>query len=156
MSILKTIILPNVFVLFFYYIYWDRHLMSISIAKRYCNRFIHRRTIEDRYFLWISAVPLCFWNPDHIHWGCGHACVAVTISSRQSSTLQPVSDHCYSMLLLFRQPITYPIIVFISVPSTVLVQTQLQSIKSSRKTAFLSIGQQHYSFIFLVVFAQWL
>ena len=82
-SILNPIFLPNLFALFLYYIWWDSSLVNISetIAGDQSNHLgfwqnksfvtndwvafqlivaiaIDLLTSEDRYFFWITAVPL--------------------------------------------------------------------------------------------------
>ena len=76
-----------------------------------------------------SEIQRCrsVYNPDHI-WDHACACHTREAPVTQSATRVGSSLLDSSMLLLFRQPITCPIIVFTSGPTCLLVQTQLQSI----------------------------
>ena len=65
-------------------------------------------TSEDRYFLWITAVPLprrCLQSRQY----SVSRMRGVTLAQSGPSNLRPESDHRYWILLLFRQPITSPI-----------------------------------------------
>ena len=84
-------------------------------------------TSEDRYFLWMTAVPLqrrCLQSWQH----SVSRMRGVTLALRGPPNLGPESDHRYLILLLFCQPITYAKLYVPSVWSVVLVQSQLQSI----------------------------
>ena len=92
-------------------------------------------TSEDRYFLWITAVPLprrCLQSRQH--WGSRMRGVTLALSGPPN--LRPESDHRYLIFLLFHQPISSQKLYLPSVRSVVLVQTQLQYIKSSCETLF--------------------
>ena len=102
--------------------------MNISIDNRYCNRFIYigRLIFPVNH----NAASIVFTIPttygiahERVTWlhsrGTGHPICDLTV---RSSLLDSF------MLLLFRQPITSPIIVFTSSPTCLRVQTQLQSI----------------------------
>ena len=82
-------------------------------------------TSEDRYFLWITAVPLswrCLQSRQH----SGSRMRDFTLALSGPPNLRPESDHRYLILLLFYQPISSPKLYLPSVRSVVLVQTQLQ------------------------------
>ena len=87
-------------------------------------------TSEDRYSLWITTAPLGVYNPDHI-WYRTCACRCYTREAPVTQTATGVGSSLLhsSIPLLFRQPITSPMIVFTSSPTYLLVQTQLQSIR---------------------------
>ena len=103
-------------------------------------------TSEDRYFLWITAVPLprrCLHSPTTF--GIAHA--TCYTRAERAPNLRPELDHRYLIFLLFRQPITSPKLYLPSVRSVVIVKTQLQSIYSSWETwfFFLCIGPHQQS-----------
>ena len=69
-------------------------------------------TSEDRYFLWITAVPLprrCLQSRQH----SVSRMRGVTLALSGPPNLRPESDHRYLILLLFRQPITPPILFYL-------------------------------------------
>ena len=107
-------------------------------------------TSEDRYFLWITVLPLprrCLQSRQH----SGSRMRGVTLPRSGPPHLRPESDHGYLILLLFHQPITSPKLYLPSVRSVVLVQTQLQYIQSSGETLFLSASARTSSPTFLLV-----
>ena len=128
--------------------------MNISIDKRYCNRFIHlgRPICSVNH----SSASLCLQSRPHL--GCAHARVDVTLASRLSPNLRPESDHCYTVLLLFRQPIASPIIVITSSPTCCASTNSIAIDLITMKDPFCqSIGHQQQSAIFsCYVIAQWL
>ena len=92
-------------------------------------------TSEDRYFLWITEVPLlrrCLQSLQH----SGSRICGVTLALSGPPNPGPESDHRYLILLLFHQPITSPKFYLSSVWSVMLVQTQLQCIQSSWEIFF--------------------
>ena len=115
-------------------------------------------TSEDRYFLWIAAVPL-FTIPTTF--GNAHArCYTREAPLTQSATQVGSSLLDSSMLWLFREAITYPIIVFTSIPTcfagTKSIAIDLITVKDR---FFLSIGRQRQSAISSCcdqVIAEWL
>ena len=110
--------------------YWGAFRSIVAIA-------IDLLTSEDRYFLWITAVPLprqCLQSRQH----SGLRMRGVTLTLSGPPNLRPESDHCYLILLLFHQPITSPKLYLPSVRSAGLVQSQLQYIESSWETLFFS------------------
>ena len=118
--------------------------LNISFVVNYRGAFrsivaiaIDLLTSEDRYFLWITAVPLpqrCLQS-----WQYSVSRMrGVTLALSGPPNLQPESDHRYLILLLFRQPITYAKLYVPSVRSVVLVQTQLQYIQSPWEILFFS------------------
>ena len=127
-------------------------------------------TSEDRYFLWITAVPRpprCLQSLQH----SGSRMRRVTLALSGPPNLRPELDHRYLMFLLFHQPITSPKLYLPSVRSVVLVKTQLQSIHSSWETWFFFLHRpapaiRHWVFWLVVivttgsgtslVIAQWL
>ena len=152
LSILKPIFLPNLFALFCIIFSETRRLkilvrpslvtdwislgfwLNISFVVHYWGAFPSRVAIaidlvtsEDRYFLWITAVPLprrCLQSRQPLVSCMGG--VALALSG--PTNLPPELDHRYLILLLFRQPITSPKLYLPSVRSVLLVQTQLQYI----------------------------
>ena len=101
MSILKPIFLPNV----------NQRWTFWSIMDNAINLF----TSEVWWFLWIAAMPLLTILTT---FGNAHAHIGVTLVSRRSPNLRPESDHHYSsMLLLFRELIMSPVILFTSSPT---------------------------------------
>ena len=125
-SILKPIFLPNLFALCFW--------LNLSFVVNYRGAFrsivaiaIDLLTSEDRYFLWITAVPLprrCLQSWQH----SVSRMRGVTLALSGPPNLRPESDHRYLILLLFHPPITDAKLHVPSVRSIVLVQTQLQYI----------------------------
>ena len=94
-------------------------------------------SLEDQYFLWITAVPLprrCLQSRQQ----SGSRIRGVTLALDGPPNLRPESDHRYLILILFHQPIMSPKLYLPSVRSVVIVQTQLQYIYSSRETLFIS------------------
>ena len=68
-------------------------------------------TSEDRYFLWITAVPLprrCLQSRQH----SGSRMRGVTLALSGPPNLRPESDHRYLIHLLFHQPISSQKILF--------------------------------------------
>ena len=151
-SILKPIFLPNLFALFCIIFSETRRLLilvrpslvtdRISLGFWLNIRFvvdyrgavrsivaiaIDLLTSEDRYFLWITAVPLprrCLQSRQH----SGSRMRGVTLALSGPPNLCTESDHRYLIPLLFHQPISSPKLYLPSVRSVVLVQTQLQYI----------------------------
>ena len=86
--------------------------LNISFVVNYRGAFrsivaiaINLLTSEDRYFLWITAVPLprrCLQSRQH----SVSRMRGVTLALSGPPNLRPESDHRYLILLLFRQPIT--------------------------------------------------
>ena len=128
--------------------------MNMSIDNRYCNRFIH---IEDQYFLWIAAVPL-FTIPTTF--GNTHArCYTREAPLTQSATQVGLSLLDSSMLWLFHEAITSPIIVFTSIPTCFACTNPIAIDSITVKDRFESIGHQRQSAISSCcdqVIAQWL
>ena len=92
-------------------------------------------TLEDWYFLWITAVPLprrCLQFRQH----SGSRMRRVTLAMSGPPNLRPELDHRYLIFLLFRQPITSPKLYLPWVRSVVFVKSQLQSIQSPWETWF--------------------
>ena len=122
--------------------------LNISFVVNYRGAFrsivaiaIDLLTSEDRYFLWITAVPLsrrCLQSQQHLV----SRMRGVTLALSGPPNLRPESDHRYLILLLFRQPITSVKLYVPSVRSVVLVQTQLQYIQSSWETLFFSASDR--------------
>ena len=93
-------------------------------------------TSEDQYFMWIATVPL-FTIPFTI--GNPHACINVTLASRQSPNLWPGLDHRYSTARCSYcsvNPLCFQSLYILPVPPAYLVKTHLQSIQSLWKTDF--------------------
>ena len=148
-SILKPIFLPNLFAPFLYIFSETRCLyilvrpslatdrislgfwLNISVVVNHRGAFrsiiafaIYLLTSEDRYFLWIIAVPLprrCLQSWQH----SGSRMRRVTLALSRSPNLRPELDHRHLIFLLFRQPITFPKLYLPSVRSVVLVKTHL-------------------------------
>ena len=78
--------------------------------------------------------------------------------SRQSPNLRPVSDHPHSMLLLFRQPIMFPIVVFSSSPTCFFATCTNSNVIDLITMKELFSEHQPPATIhhFLVVIVQWL
>ena len=111
----------------------NRRWKSLSIIDITIDLFAPK----DWYFLWIPTAPPCGSNPDLI---CNHAC-AFRCYTREapvipSGTWVRLLLLDVTMILLFRQPIMSPIIVFISGPAWLLVQTLLQSVQWPWKGGF--------------------
>ena len=107
-------------------------------------------TSEDRYFLWITVVPLprrCLQSRQH----SVSRMRGVTLVLSGPPNLRPESDHRYWILVLFRQHITFPKLYLPSVRSGMLVQTQLQYISSSWETWFFSASAHTSNPPFLLV-----
>ena len=112
-------------------------MTNISINNRYYNRFIQ---LERPVFpMKHNGTALCLQSRPHLGlrmhvFGCYTHEALVTQSATwvRSSLLDSL------MLLLFRQPITSPIIVFTSSPTCLLVQTQLQSIDDQERHIIFS------------------
>ena len=109
--------------------------INISIDNRYYNLFIHLgRPIFTVNHNGASVVKI----PDDT-WDRPCACYTREAPVTQFATMGVGSSQLNSSnLLLFRQPLTSPIIVFTSGPTCLLVQTQLQSIWWPWKTIFFS------------------
>ena len=129
--------------------------LNISFVVNYRGAFrsivaiaIDLSTSEDRHFLWITAVPLprrCLQSRQHSI----SRMRGVTLALSGPPNLRPESDHCYWILLLFRQHITFPKLFYLQ--SDLLVQTQLQYISSSWETFFFSASAHTSNPPFLLV-----
>ena len=85
--------------------------INISIDNRYDNRFIHL----GRPIFTVNHNGACVYNNDYT-WDC--RCVCYTHEAPLTQSANWVSDHRHStVLLLFRQPLTSSIIVFLVPPA---------------------------------------
>ena len=103
-------------------------------------------TLEDRYFLWITAVPLLRWclqSRQH----SGPCRRDATLALSGPPNLRPESDHRYLMLLLFRQPITSPKCIYLQSDLSCLYKLICHLFNHLER--LLGIGHQQ-SAIFLV------
>ena len=106
---------------------------------------------EDRYFLWITAVPLprrCLQSRQH----SVSRMRCVTLALSEPPNLRPESDHRYLILLLFRQPITSP--------NCICLQSDLSSlyklscnIFNHHERLYFSLHQPTQAIFWLVVIA---
>ena len=113
--------------------------MNMSIDNRYCNRFIHIR----RPIFSVNRSSASVYNPNDF--GNAHArCYTREAPLIQSATQVGSSQLDSSMLWLFREAITSPIIVFTSIPTcfagTNSIAIDLITVKD--RFFFLSIGHQ--------------
>ena len=151
-SIMKPIFLPNLFALFLYIFSETRRLqilvrpslatdrislgfwLNISFVVNHRGAFrsiiafaIDLLTSEDRYFLWITAVPLprrCLQSSTTF--GIAHA-LCYTRAEWATQSAAWVGSSLFDFLTV-PQAITSPKLYLPSVRSVVLVKTQLQSI----------------------------
>ena len=121
--------------------------MNISVDNRYCSRFIH--IYRPIFNVNRSGVPV--FNSDHIcKRACTHRFYTRETPVTQSATRVELSRQNSSIPLLFRVPTHYVsnTLFTTTVQPTLLVKTQLQSIKSAWKNDFFNIRDQQQSAIF--------
>ena len=98
---------------FLYHLYWYRpyrwtlrSIIDIAIGSF---------TPEDRYFLWITALPLWAYNRDHI-WDRACACLCYTHKTPFTQSVTRVGSSLLDALTVL-STITFPVIVFTSSPT---------------------------------------
>ena len=121
--------------------------MQFSIDNRYIA--IDLLASEDRYILWITAVPLTrrrLQSGQHVG---RRMCDTVTVALSCSPNLRSESDHRYAMLLLLCQPITLPRLYLLSVTFV------LQSAIIMKDRIFFTASVTSYNLPFFLVITLW-
>ena len=120
-------------------------------------------TLENWYFLWITTVALCVYNPDHI-WDRTCVCGCYTREEPDAQSVTSVGSSLLdsSMLLWFHQPITSSIIYLLPVPPACWYKLNCNWFNDhERLIFFLSIDHQQSAIsscwlLWLLVIVQWL
>ena len=111
--------------------------INISIDNRYYNWFIHLR--RPIFPVKHNVAALCLQSRPHLGSRMRVSrCYTCEAPVAQSETWVGSSLLDSSMILLFRQPITSPIIVFAPGPAGLLVQTHLQSFNDHERRIIFS------------------
>ena len=137
--------------------------LNISFVVNYQGAFqsivaiaIDLLTWEDRYFLWITAVPLprrCLQSWQH----SVSRMRSVTLALSGPPNLRPVSDHRYLILLLFRQLIMPQNCIYLQSDLSSLYKLNCNTFNHHERLCFSlhrpTPAIRH--FFWLVVLAQW-